>query len=178
MGADSSIQRIVRLTPLHAVLACIQSRVTPVAPRRSALAFAQGATLAEDVVSAERPQRAIALRDGFAVEAAAIADAGPYMPVPLTLIARRIDAGDALPSGTDAVAPLDAIALRGDRAEAVAAVAQQAEHQRELAIEHAQQQARQEDDILASVDRDISREVPSAMEPLAALTEDSAATGN
>ena len=123
MGADSSIQRIVRLTPLHAILACIESRVTPVAPRRSLLLSAQSATLAEDVISAERPQRAIALRDGFAVEAAAIADAGPYTPVPLTLIARRIDAGDALPSGTDAVAPLDAIALRGDRAEAVAAVA-------------------------------------------------------
>jgi molybdopterin biosynthesis enzyme len=43
--------------------------------------------------------------------------------VPLTLIARRIDAGDAMPSGTDAVAPLDAIALRGDRAEAIAAIA-------------------------------------------------------
>ena len=123
MGADSSIQRIVRLTPLHAILACIQSRVVPVAPHRSALASAHGATLAEDVVSAERPQRAIALRDGFAVDAAAIADAGPYTPVPLTLIARRIDAGDAMPSGTDAVAPLDAIALRGDRAEAIAAIA-------------------------------------------------------
>ena len=123
MGADSSIQRIVRLTPLHAILACIQSRVMPVSPRRSALVSAQGETLAEDVVSAERPPRAIALRDGFAVEAAAIADAGPYTPVPLTLIARRVDTGDALPKGTDAVAPLDAIALRGDRAEAVAAVA-------------------------------------------------------
>jgi molybdopterin biosynthesis enzyme len=123
MGADSSIQRIVRLTPLHAILACIQSRVAPVAPHRSALASALGATLAEDVVSAQRPQRAIALRDGFAVDAAAVADAGPYTPVPLTLIARRIDAGDAMPSGTDAVAPLDAVALRGDRAEAIAAVA-------------------------------------------------------
>ena len=91
-------------------------------PRRSALVSAQGSTLAEDVVSAARPPRAIALRDGFAVEAAAIADAGPYTPVPLTLIARRIDAGDPLPSGTDAVVALDAIALRGDRAEATAAV--------------------------------------------------------
>jgi molybdopterin molybdotransferase len=123
MGADSSIQRIVRLTPLHAILACIESRVAPVTPHRSALVSAHGATLAEDVVSAERPQRAIALRDGFAVEAGAIADAGPYTPVPLTLVARRIDAGDAMPSGADAVAPLDAIALRGDRAEAIAAVA-------------------------------------------------------
>jgi molybdopterin biosynthesis enzyme len=123
MGADSSIQRIVRLTPLHAILACIEARVAPVTPHRSALVSAHGATLAEDVVAAERPQRAIALRDGFAVEAGAIADAGPYTPVPLTLVARRIDAGDAMPSGADAVAPLDAIALRGDRAEAIAAVA-------------------------------------------------------
>jgi molybdopterin molybdotransferase len=120
MDADSSIQRVVRLRPLRAILACIESRVAPVAPRRSTLASAHGATLAEDVVSAERPQRPIALRDGFAVEAAAIADAGPYTPVPLTLVARRIDAGDAMPTGTDTVAPVDAIALRGDRAEAIA----------------------------------------------------------
>src|SRR5262249_28281619 len=70
-----------------------------------------------------RPARAIALRDGFAVAAAEITDAGPYAPVPLSLIARRIDAGEALRSGTDPGAPLHALALRGDRAEAVAAVA-------------------------------------------------------
>ena len=123
MGADSSIQRIVRLTPLHAILACIESRVAPVPPRRNALASARGATLAEDVVAAAHPPRAIALRDGFAVAAAAIADAGSYTPVPLTIRARRIDAGDPLPNGTDAVVPLDAIAHHGDRAEATAAVA-------------------------------------------------------
>jgi len=123
MGADSSIQPIVRLTPLHAILACIESRVAPVLPRRNALASARGATLAEDVVAAARPPRAIALRDGFAVAAAAIADAGSYTPVPLTIHARRIDAGDPLPNGTDAVLPLDAIALHGDRAEAIAAIA-------------------------------------------------------
>jgi molybdopterin molybdotransferase len=122
MGADSSIQRIVRLKPLETILACIQSRVAPVPPRRCPLAAVRGATLAEDVISPERPPRAIALRDGFAVAAAAIADAGPYTPVPLTLVARRIDAGDPLPSGTDAVVPLETIVLRGDRAEATAAV--------------------------------------------------------
>jgi len=123
MGADSSMQRIARLTPLDAVLACIQARVAPVPPRRYPLASAQGATLAEDVFSPERPPRAIALRDGFAVAAATIADAGPYTPVPVTLIARRIDVGDPLPNGTDAVVPLEAIALHGDRAEATTAVA-------------------------------------------------------
>ena len=122
MAADS-IQRIARLTPLDAVLALIQSRVGAVTPRHAAIAQSLGAVLAEDVRAAECPPRPIALRDGFAVAATEIADAGPYAPQPLTLTARRIDTGDVLPSGTDAVAPLDAIVLRGNRAEAVAAVA-------------------------------------------------------
>ena len=69
------------------------------------------------------PPHPIALRDGFAVTAAEIADAGPYAPVPLGLTACRVDVGGALPSGTDAVVPLDAIILRGERAEAIAPVA-------------------------------------------------------
>jgi molybdopterin molybdotransferase len=120
---DSTIQRIARLTRLDAILALIQSRVAPVAPRRAAVAQSLGAVLAEDVRPPECPPRPIALRDGFAVAAAEIADAGPYAPMPLTLTARRIDTGETLPRGTDAVAPLDAIALHGDRAEAVASVA-------------------------------------------------------
>ncbi|HTV36177.1 MAG TPA: molybdopterin-binding protein, partial [Xanthobacteraceae bacterium] len=63
------------------------------------------------------------LRDGYAVDAAALADAGPYMPVALPATARRIDAGAALPSDYDAVLPVDAVALRGGRIEAVASVA-------------------------------------------------------
>jgi molybdopterin biosynthesis enzyme len=55
--------------------------------------------------------------------AAGIVDAGPYAPVPLGLTACRVDVGGALPSGTDAVVPLDAITLRGTRAEAIAPVA-------------------------------------------------------
>jgi molybdopterin molybdotransferase len=120
--AVEGVQRITRLTPLSAILALVETRVAAVAPRIVALADAAGAVLAEDVRTSERPPRAIALRDGFAVAAAEIADAGPYAPVPLSLIARRIDAGEALPNGTDAVLPLDAVALRGDRAEAIAAV--------------------------------------------------------
>ena len=122
MAADS-IQRIARLTPLDAILALVQSRVAAVTSRRAPIAQTLGAVLAEDVQPHECPPRPIALRDGFAVAAAEIADAGPYAPLPLTLMARRVDTGDVLPSGTDAVAPLDAIALRGNRAEAVATVA-------------------------------------------------------
>jgi len=123
MAVDSSIQRIARLTPLSAILALIDARVDAVQPAKCPLASARGHTLAQDVVVAQLPPRPIALRDGFAVAAAAIADAGPYSPVPLASKPPRVDAGEALPGGSDAVAPLDAIAERGDRAEAIAPIA-------------------------------------------------------
>lgn len=123
MTIETSIQRIKTLTSLDAILALIHSRVAPVTPRRAPISQSLGAVLADDVRTAECPPRPIALRDGFAVAAAEIADAGPYAPLPLSLTARRIDTGDALPSGTDAVTPLDAVALRGTRAEAIAPIA-------------------------------------------------------
>jgi len=123
MVEDSSTQRITRLTPLRDVLALIDERVGAVAPQKLDLAQALGATLAEDVVARQLPPHPVALRDGYGVDAAALADAGPYMPVPLPPAARRIDVGDALPSGCDAVLPVDAVTIRGGRIEAVAALA-------------------------------------------------------
>ncbi len=120
---SSTTQRIARLTPLDAILALIQSRVAAVAPRRARLAEALGTVLAKDLQAAQCPPHPIALRDGFAVAAAELADAGPYAPAPLSLTACRVEVGGALPHGTDAVVPLDAITLRGTRAEAVATVA-------------------------------------------------------
>jgi molybdopterin molybdotransferase len=122
MAVDSSIQRITRLTPLGAILALIESRVVAAAPQKTAIAVALGCTLAEDVVASQLPPSTIALRDGFAVEAGAIADAGPYSPVPFASKPQRVDVGEPLPSGTDAVAPFDAVNARGDHAEAIAAV--------------------------------------------------------
>jgi len=118
----AAVQRITRLTPLGAILALIDSRVDAVAPRQSELAAALGAVLAEDVAASMRPPQAIALRDGFPVESAAVADAGPYAPVTLPAATLRIDAGEALPNGADAVLPLDAATRRGGRLEAIAAV--------------------------------------------------------
>ncbi len=123
MTVDSTIQRIARLMPLDAILSLIQSRVAAVMPRRAPLSQALDAVLAEDVQPPHCPPHPIALRDGFAVAAAEIADAGPYAPAPLGLTACRVDVGGALPNGTDAVVPLDAITLRGDRAEAIAPIA-------------------------------------------------------
>jgi molybdopterin molybdotransferase len=123
MTVDSSSQRIARLTPLGTVLALIESRVAAVPPQTIRVATARRLTLADDVAASPQPAQAVALRDGFAVDAGAIGDAGPYTPVPLTLTARRIDAGDPMPDGTDAVLPLDAVVLRGKSAEASATVA-------------------------------------------------------
>jgi molybdopterin molybdotransferase len=115
----SGLQRISRLTPLRAILALIESRVSPVKARKCATAAAAGFTLADDVVTAERPTSSIALSDGFAVDAAAVADAGPYAPALLPALPQWIESGQSLPSGTDAVAPLDAITQRGERVEVI-----------------------------------------------------------
>lgn len=69
------------------------------------------------------PGEAIALRDGFAVDAASVADAGPYAPVVLPGSTRPIEVGEVLPTGTDAVLPIDTVSVRGDRAEVIAPVA-------------------------------------------------------
>lgn len=122
MVEDSCAQRISRLTPLKAVRELVDVQVEAVKPKRWAINPTYGHTLAEDVVAFEWPEHAIALRDGFAVEAAVIADASSYAPVPLPSPVCRIDVGQALPSGADAVLPLDAVVLRGAHAEAVAPV--------------------------------------------------------
>jgi molybdopterin biosynthesis enzyme len=124
MVADSGTQRIARLTPLADVLASFDLSVGPVAPREEALAKALGLTLAADVVEAEgRPPAALALRDGYAVQSGMTADASSYAPAPLSPAPPQVNTGDPLPVGADAVAPLDAVQVRGALAEALAAVA-------------------------------------------------------
>ena len=109
MAVDSSIQRITRLTPLSAILALIDSRVGAVTPQKSAVAVALGSTLAEDVVASATSAGPIALRDGFAVEAGAIADAGPYSPVPFASKPQRVDVGEPLPAEPTRWLPFDAV---------------------------------------------------------------------
>jgi molybdopterin molybdotransferase len=121
---SEATQRIARLTPLGEVLARIDSLVTPVAPRALALRTARGRTLAEDVVAAGgRPASALALRDGWALRSELTADAGPYAPVLLPEAPLRVDFGEALPAGCDAVAPLDTVAAHDGLVEVIASVA-------------------------------------------------------
>ncbi len=121
MAVDSDIQRIARLTPLADVLNSFQTSVAPVEPQDIALADALGRTLAADVALADgQPKAPLALRDGFAVRSDATLDASSYAPVLLSPKPQRVDLGETLPDGTDAVAPLDAINERGEALVAVA----------------------------------------------------------
>jgi molybdopterin biosynthesis enzyme len=115
-------QRIARLTPLADVLARLDALVEPVTPRAAELSTAVGGTLAEDIViAAPMPRAARALRDGWAVPSDLTADASGYAPAPLPF-AVRLDVGDPLPDDADAVAPLDAVAIRDGAAQALAPV--------------------------------------------------------
>lgn len=122
VSQTSSPQRIARLTPLSAVIAMVERHIGAIPPRPCSLEHALGCALAEDAVAPLLPPAPIALRDGYAVEAAAIADASSYAPVPLAAVPQRVDVGEALPTGTDTVLPLDAVVVRATGAEAIAAV--------------------------------------------------------
>jgi molybdopterin biosynthesis enzyme len=115
-------QRIDRLTPLADVLSRLDAVVEPVAPRSAGLSAARGRVLAEDVVVASPiPPAARALRDGWAVSSDLTTDASGYAPAPLPS-ALRLDTGEPLPNDADAIAPLDAVAIRDGAAHALAPV--------------------------------------------------------
>ena len=115
-------QRIGRLTPLDDVLLRIGECVHPVPAREMPPAFALGSTLAQDVISAG-PHQAVplALIDGWAVHAEATAGADAYAAAILSEI-REVAVGEPLGSHGDAVAPLEAVTLRGDKGEIQVAV--------------------------------------------------------
>jgi molybdopterin biosynthesis enzyme len=117
-----SEQRISQLTPLADAIAALDALAKPVAARQVDPRDAIGQTLAADVMSGKLPLRATALQDGWAVKADELADAGGYAPVLLAQVPKRVETGDEMPAGADAVAPLDAVTIRGNGAEAVCAV--------------------------------------------------------
>lgn len=122
MAAAETIQTIARLTPLAEVLAMIDVGVKPVAPRNVDVADAAGHVLANDVIAPAHPSAAMALVDGWALAAADTLGAGGYAPMMLMTPPRRLEAGQAMPPGTDSVAPLDAVKISKDRAEALVTI--------------------------------------------------------
>ena len=104
------------------MLARVANLVAPIAPCEVRTSAAWGATLADDIVAGERPSTALALIDGWAVRADLTIDASSYAPAILA-DARPIDAGEAMPPGSDAVAPAEAVTLHDGIAEVMAPVA-------------------------------------------------------
>jgi molybdopterin molybdotransferase len=123
MAASSdTIQTIIRLTPLTEVLATVDSEVKPITPRTLDVAGAAGRALASDATAPARPSWAMALQDGWALAADDTLGAGGYAPVQLMTTPQRVEAGQAMPPGADSVAPLDAVKVTKDRAEALITV--------------------------------------------------------
>lgn len=98
------------LMPLGDALGLLGASVDPVAERLLPLAAARGRISAATIEAPHAlPAGLVAARDGFAVEAAAIGGASPYAPVPLPHRPAWIEAGEALPAGTDAVLPPESL---------------------------------------------------------------------
>jgi molybdopterin biosynthesis enzyme len=120
MAANSeNLQLIARLTPLADVLALIERSVKPVTPRTLDLAAAVGRILAADMFSPARPTAAVALADGWALNADNTVGAGGYTPAMLSQMPSRVETGQAMPPDTDSVAPFDAVKTFAGYAEAL-----------------------------------------------------------
>jgi molybdopterin biosynthesis enzyme len=92
------------LTPVEAALAALLESCRPVEPEETPVAEAIGAVLADPLrAPGPVPRRALALRQGWAVNAADIVGASPYAPMPFAGTPAFVQTGDALPPGTDAV---------------------------------------------------------------------------
>jgi hypothetical protein len=91
---------------VDAAIGWIDAAIHCLGAEDTALHGAQGRVLAEDI-RADRaiPDRDCAMLDGFAIEASASLGASAYNPVEVPL--RPVDAGDALPAGSNAVVPLN-----------------------------------------------------------------------
>ncbi len=97
-------------SPVEAVLDWIDAQVSPLGAEIAAVADAAGRVLAEPVAAtADIPPFDRAVIDGIAVSAEATLGASSYNPLPL--VAVRVDAGERLPGGADAVIPLDHVSL-------------------------------------------------------------------
>lgn len=122
-GTPQLPQRIVRLAPLAEVLSAL-GRIVPVSAQELGVQAAAGRVLAQDVeMPAMRPALAMALRDGYAVRSDWSLDASSYAPAPLPAPPARLDVGETLPEGIDAVAPFDAIEIDAAQARIVQTVA-------------------------------------------------------
>ncbi|KMO35563.1 molybdopterin-binding protein [Methylobacterium variabile] len=96
--------------PLAEAVAELAALASPVAAEDVSPPAAVGAVSARDVVATTGlPTLRTALRDGWAVSAAAVVGASPYAPLRLARAPAWVEAGAPLPAGTDALLPPEAI---------------------------------------------------------------------
>lgn len=122
MAVSEPIQTISRLTPLADVLLMVDAEVKPITPRTIDVIAAAGRTLAVDGLAPSRPASTLALQDGWALSADDTLGAGGHAPTSLVRTPSRIEVGQALPAGTDSVAPIDAVKVVDGQAEALLVV--------------------------------------------------------
>ncbi|WP_244475592.1 molybdopterin-binding protein [Methylobacterium sp. Leaf466] len=124
MGGDGRRSASSALTPLDAACRRLLAGVAHVMPLRRDLAAAIGVRMAADVlVPAGCPAVPLALRDGWAVAAEAVAGAGPYSPVLLVRRPEWVEAGNRLPVGADTVLDPEAVPDTPDPMGRIAVVA-------------------------------------------------------
>jgi molybdopterin molybdotransferase len=113
----------VRLVALVEARAAFLSEIRTVASAGMAAAKAGRLVLAEDVrAPTDVPPEALALERGYAIAARATVGASSYLPSPLANMPALVEAGEALPPGTDAIIDAEDIRQAPGGAEILAAV--------------------------------------------------------
>jgi molybdopterin molybdotransferase len=113
----------MRLTGLDEALAPVLAALYPVQPVAMRPESAIGLPLATPLMAPSAlPAHAIALRSGLAVSALDLVGASPHAPVPLPAAPARVEAGEALPPGCDAVIDPGAVTISGPLIEAMETV--------------------------------------------------------
>jgi molybdopterin biosynthesis enzyme len=101
-----------RLTPLDDALARLLALARPVPAERRAVAASVGMIVAREVrASRAVPPAAVALVDGWAVNAENLVGASSYSAAILAPPPPWVDAGDPMPEATDAVLPPDTVTV-------------------------------------------------------------------
>ncbi|VIO78235.1 Molybdopterin molybdenumtransferase [Bradyrhizobium ivorense] len=105
------------LTPLDAALAAVLRNVAPVAAVELPLTEALHCIAAEMPPLCAHPPHDVATLDGWAMRANDLVGASSYAPLPLAAPPVWVEAGSAMPAGTDCVVDADAVDISGPLAQ-------------------------------------------------------------
>ncbi|WP_407148160.1 molybdopterin-binding protein [Bradyrhizobium sp. ORS 86] len=108
------------LTPLDVALAALLRDIAPVEPIELPLADALRCVAAEMPPLRAHPPRDVAVHDGWAMRANDLVGASSYAPLPLAAAPVWVEAGQAMPDGTDCVVDADAVDSSGPLAQVLA----------------------------------------------------------